>query len=302
LKKKTFKRLCQFILFLFLLLNVLAFAGAYAFTHYTPRDDIGFGQSRPINTKFPSDIQLDYITQRIPINANEWIETWFIDVKKSKSQGMVILFPGNGGSKANLLAPAQVFHNLGYDTLLVDFRGVGGSTGDTTTVGMREAKDVAVVMGYVHTLKPNQPIILYGVSMGSVAILKALAEEYINPSAIIIELPFARFLDAVRSRFRAIKVPDFPIAELVVFWGSVQHGFNGFTHNPVTYASQVKCPTLLLHGELDKWVTVAEINEIFQNLRGDKKLVIFSNAGHNLLVTMDKALWTQSINQFLKGI
>jgi uncharacterized protein len=66
--------------------------------------------------------------------------------------------------------------------------------------------------------------------------------------------------------------------------------------------SHIKIPTLILHGKLDKWTTVGEINEIFQNLRGSKKLVIFPNAEHNLLVTVDKALWTQNINQFLKGI
>lgn len=300
--KKTIKSLCQFILFLFLVINILAFAGAYRATHYISKDSLGFGQARPMNSRVPSDVQLDYVLQSIPINTDEQIETWFVDVKKSKSQGIVILFPGNGGSKANLLAPAQVFHNLGYDTLLVDFRGVGGSSGNTTTVGMREAKDVAVVMDYVQGLKLDQPIILYGVSMGSVAILKAIAEEQINPDAIILELPFARFLNAVRSRFRAIRVPEFPIAELVIFWGNVQHGVNGFTHNPVTYANQVKCPTLILHGKLDKWVTVAEINEIFENLRGSKELVIFPNAGHNLLVTVDQALWTQNVNQFLKRI
>jgi uncharacterized protein len=199
--------------------------------------------------------------------------------------------------------------------LLVDFRGVGGSSGNTTTVGMREAEDVATVMNsvmnYIQPQKLGKPIILYGVSMGSAAILRAIAQDpsqniNIKPNAVILELPFARFLDAVRSRFKAIGVPAFPIAELIVFWGNIQHGFNGFNHNPVTYATQVKCPTLILHGQLDKWTTVAEIDEIFNNLNsvkgGLKQVVIFSKAGHNLLVTVDKALWTEKIDRFLKRI
>ncbi|MEM7713533.1 MAG: alpha/beta hydrolase [Cyanobacteria bacterium P01_A01_bin.68] len=88
----------------------------------------------------------------------------------------------------------------------------------------------------------------------------------------------------------------------MVFWGGIQYGFNGFTHNPVTYAKLVECPTLILHGKLDKWTTVKEINQILQNLQGSKQLVIFPDAGHNLLVTVDKQLWKQSIEKFLRGV
>jgi uncharacterized protein len=38
---------------------------------------------------------------------------------------------------------------------------------------------------------------------------------------------------------RALHIPPFPLAELIIFWGGVQHGFNAFAHNPVTYAAQV---------------------------------------------------------------
>ncbi|MEL7246147.1 MAG: alpha/beta hydrolase, partial [Cyanobacteria bacterium J06573_2] len=88
--------------------------------------------------------------------------------------------------------------------------------------------------------------------------------------------------------------------QLMVFWGGVQHGFNGFTHNPVIYAKSVECPTLILQGKLDKWTTLEEINEILQNLQGSKELVIFPDAGHDLLVTVDKQLWKRSVEKFLE--
>lgn len=287
----------------FVVLNVLSYVGAYALTHYSTRESWGLGLTRPTSSKLPTDVGLEYVTQRIPINQAEWLESWFIPAQNSVSAGTVLLFPGNAGSKAlQLLAPAQVFHNLGYDTLLVDFRGVGDSSGNTTTLGIREAKDVALTMSYAKYSNFKRPFVLYGVSMGSAAILKAVAQEKINPDAVIVELPFARLIDAVKSRLRAIKVPTFPLAEMLVFWGSIQHKFNGFAHNPVTYARLVKCPTLILHGKLDKWTTETEINQIFQNLHGSKQLVIFPNADHNLLVTVDKERWQRSVDQFVRGI
>lgn len=43
--------------------------------------------------------------------------------------------------KASMLPAAKAFHDLGYKVVLVDFRGSGGSTGEGTTVGYREAED-----------------------------------------------------------------------------------------------------------------------------------------------------------------
>jgi uncharacterized protein len=294
---------CQFGLGILLTLNILSYICAYVLTHFSLPGHLGLGASRPTNTRLPTDIGLQYLTQRISINQTEWLETWFIPTQTSKSYGTVLLFPGNAGSKSKqLLAPAQVFHNLGYNTLLVDFRGVGGSSGNTTTLGIREAKDVALTLKTAQRSNLKRPFILYGVSMGTAAILKAVADQTVKPDAIILELPYTRLLDAVRSRVKIFRIPTFPIAELVVFWGGVQHGINGFTHNPITYANQVKCPTLILYGKLDKWTTEAEVNQMVQNLQGPKQLVIFPNSGHDLLVTTNKDLWQKSIGQFLEGI
>lgn len=303
LSRKSKKRLWRFLLVVFFILNALSYTGAYALTHFNSSGHLGLGLPKPTSSKLPTHIGLGYVTQRISINQSEWLETWLIPARSSESSGTILLFPGNASSKAKqLLAPAQVFHRLGYDTLLVDFRGVGGSSGNTTTLGAREAQDVAFSLNYAQRSKLKRPFILYGVSLGSAAILKAVAQEKIAPDAIILELPFARLLSAVKSRLRAMRIPTFPVAELLVFWGSIQHHFNGFAHNPVTYARQVNCPTLLMQGKLDKWTTVAEINQIFKNLRGSKQLVIFPKTGHNLLVTVDRSYWERSIDQFLKGI
>jgi uncharacterized protein len=303
LREKVVRKLIRALLTIFLAVNFLGYIGAYSLTHFKTPGQFGLGLSKPIGSRMPTDLGLRYQVKRIPINQSEWLETWFIPVAQSTSKGTILLFPGNGGSKAKqLLAPAQVFYSLGYDTLLVDFRGVGGSSGNTTTIGMRESQDVVRSMSYAQASNFKRPFILDGVSMGSAAILKAVAQENVNPDAIILELPFARLLDAVRSRIREASVPTFPLAESIVFWGGLQHGFDGFAHNPVDYASQVKCPTLLLHGKRDKWTTVSEIDRIFANLQGFKQLSIFPRAGHDLLVTNDPQRWRQEMEKFLSQV
>jgi uncharacterized protein len=258
---------------------------------------------KPNSSKTPTAIGLSYSSQRLSVNDDEWVETWLVPASGAEAKGTVLLFPGKDSSKAQqLLAPAQAFHELHYNSLLVDFRGVGGSSGNTTTLGVRESEDVALVLKEADRLQLQRPFVLYGISMGSAAILTAIAQEDVKPDGVILELPFARSIDALRSRVRALHIPSFPLAELIVFWGGVQHGFNAFAHNPVTYAAQVQCPTLIMHGSLDQWTTIDEIKEILQNLHGSKELVLFPNTGHTLLVTVDRELWKGSVNNFLQGI
>jgi uncharacterized protein len=297
----TKKRVYKAAFISFVSFNLMFFIIAYALTHFRVSGQLGLGLPRPVNAKTPSLVGFKYIDRRIPINKKEWLGTWFIPAKTSSSHGTIVLFPGSGDTKGNqLLEPAKIFHALNYDLLLVDFRGVGDSSGNTRTIGAKEAKDVVVAFNYARKLNSKNPIVLYGVSMGSAAILRAIARENIQPDAIILELPFARLTSAVKSRLEAFHIPLFPTTELLVFWGGVQHGFNGFLHNPVTYAKKVNCPTLLLHGKQDRWTDITEINELFQNLQGSKKLVIFPTAGHELLVTVDIQLWYQNVEQFLE--
>jgi uncharacterized protein len=299
LGKKTKMLLWQLALAFLVIVNILAYSGAYLMTHYGESGQ--WGIPKPNSSKTPTDIGLSYSSQRLLVKSSEWVETWLIPASEAK--GTVLLFPGKDSSKAKqLLAPAQVFHGLHYNSLLVDFRGVGGSSGNTTTLGVRESEDVALVLKEADRLQLQRPFVLYGISMGSAAILTAIAKQNVQPDGIILELPFAKSIDALRSRVRDFHIPSFPLAELIVFWGGVQHGFNAFAHNPVTYASQVQCPTLIMHGSLDRWTTIEEIKEILQNLRGSKELVLFPNTGHTLLVTVDRKLWQTSVDRFLQTI
>ena len=288
-----------FLAVVLILVNGLAYFGAYTLTHFNESILPGLAFApKPENARKPSEFGLDYATERISINENEWLEAWRIPVY-SEPKGTVLLFPGNGGNKAHqLMIPAQVFHELGYHALMVDFRGQGGSSGNSTTLGMRESEDVAYAMQHAEALELPKPYVLYGVSLGSAAILKAINSD-LQPDAVVLELPFAYLMNAVKTRMRAQEFPTSGVAELLVFWGSIQHGQNGFFHNPVNYAKSVTIPAMILHGENDRWTTLSEIERIHQNLQGPKALAIFPGAGHELLVTVDRQSWTEQVGSFL---
>jgi hypothetical protein len=118
----------------------------------------------------------------------------------------------------------------------VDFYGSGGSSGSGTTIGVNESDDVAATVAYAKTVWPQRKIVLYGISMGGAAVLRAIAVNGVTPDTAIIEATFDSLLNTGKNRFRAMGLPPSPFTELLLFWGSVQQ-FNYF-RNPAQYATR----------------------------------------------------------------
>ncbi len=256
---------------------------------------------RPENRRTPKDVGLDFQTTRFPGAKGNELEAWFVPATAPTTNGVVLLFHGYGTSKESLLPQAVEFRVLGWDTLLVDFHGSGGSAGDTTSVGWHEAEDVASAFAAAAKLAPGKRRVLYGVSMGGVACLRAIHAHGVKPDALIIECPFDRMLTTVQHRFHAMRLPAWPLAELLVFWGGQAGGFDAFAHNPVDYAAAVRCPSLLLHGGRDPRVSVAEVERIQAALGGPKRLQLFPELGHQSYAEAKPEEWRTEVKRFLNG-
>jgi dipeptidyl aminopeptidase/acylaminoacyl peptidase len=259
----------------------------------------GIRVPRPTNTRSPHDLGLPFETHRIPSSQGAVLETWLLS--SSPSQGVVLLFHGYAGAKSSLLPEALALHELGYTTVLVDFRGSGGSNGQTTSLGYYEADDVAAAVRHIRSLGLTGPLILYGQSMGGAAVLRSVAQG-VRPDAIIVESVFDRMLTTARNRFALMGAPAFPAAELLVFWGGVQVGFSGFEHNPAEYARSCDCPALVLHGEEDQNAKLEEGMAVYENLPGIKWMASFPGVGHTSLYGAAPQRWRQAVRQFLAEV
>lgn len=296
---------------IFVFMNIVAIFHSYKFTHFAdsniektkdPKKQstgqkiktlvFGVNNPRPENNILPSTN-----FETIKIKSNCEIECW--SIKAENPKGTVVIFHGYSGSKASMLDKSEVFRKLGYNSFLVDFMGSGGSEGKQTTIGFREAQEVKSCYDYLRK-KGESKLYLFGTSMGSVAIMKAISDYKIKPDGIIIECPFGSMYKTVSARFRTMHVPAFPMAGLLVFWGGLQNGFWAFGHNPTEYAKEINCPSLLLYGAKDEKVSREEIGLIFNNLAGQKQLKIYQEAGHENYLCKYKNEWTKDIQVFLE--
>jgi alpha-beta hydrolase superfamily lysophospholipase len=309
--KKWLKRFLWIFGIIFVCMNTIAIFHAYKFTHFTRKGIertkdpkkltdmeklkallLGVNNPRPENKQVPSSP-----FQTIFIQSNVKLACW--EIKTANAKGTVILFHGYSSEKSALLDKAEIFRSDGYNTFLVDFMGSGGSEGNSTTIGYVEAQEVKAC--YDHVMKNGEKnIFLFGASMGAVAIMKAIYDYELKPAGIIIECPFGTMYKTVCTRFRNMKVPEVPMAALLTFWGGVQNGFWAFGHNPEKYAEKIRTPALLMYGGCDEKVSREEIDDIFNKLAGEKKLVIFPQAGHEDYLSKYKSDWTNDTRDFLE--
>ena len=261
---------------------------------------VGVNIPRPINRKTPADFGLSYETVNFMGAHGLQLEAW--RVRHAEAKGTVILFHGYTASKDSLLPAAQEFSTLGYDTLLVDFYGSGGSAGNETSVGYYEGDDVAAAFRFARENQPGGPVILYGISMGAAAVLRAVHAHDIRPDALILECPFDRLLTTVQNRFAAMHLPSFPAAQLLVFWGGVQQGFNGFNYNPADYLRAASCPVLLMHGGEDSRVKLSEANNLARNLNERSSFKVFPGVPHQSYVVDQAEEWRASVGELLQKL
>jgi uncharacterized protein len=298
----------------FCALNAFAFVHGRAMTHFvaaghkTPAPEeltllgrlrvlaFGIRIPKPVNLQKPKDFGLAFQTVFIGAEKSR-LEAWYIE--RTDPRGTILLFPGYATAKDTLLPNALVLHQLGYNCVLADFRGCGGSDGWATSIGFLEAEDVR---GVVEHFKDGvKPLVVYAPSMAAAAALRAISLGVIAPDALILECPFDNLVATVKHRFEAMRMPSFPLAQLLVLWGGWQMGFNALKHNPVDYAAWVQCPVLFMHGGKDPRVTMDEARRVFDAIPAQKEFFLFPELGHESYAKACPREWREAVDRFLRA-
>ncbi len=324
--KKWLRRTARIIIGLFLFFNIVMACNAWKFTHYyddpelrkpQPKGflstvgNIIFGQkmAKRQNDSVPS---LPFVKLFLTNKEGIKLETWSISTTnpivdsfqfKSLSphpKNTIIMFHGQGSCKSAILREAYEFVQLGYNVFMIDFRSHGGSEGEQSTIGLKEAEDVRIAYQYVKDKTKQEPI-LWGVSLGAATITRAVAEYNLQPKKIILEMPFGSLNSAVKGFMRIKGLPQ-AFAPFLTFWGGTLGGKWAFSHQPTEFAKSITCPVLLQWGANDPRVTKAEQEEIFTNLNSTKKqLVVYETAAHESLCTKEHEKWVKHVSDFLAG-
>lgn len=209
-------------------------------------------------TGSPGNIGLEYEDISLTTIDDERLHGWYVPAINSR--GVVLFFHGNAGNISHRLDSIEIFHQLGLDTLIIDYRGYGQSTGKTSEQGTY--LDAQAAWSYLVNERgiPVDRVIVFGRSLGG-AIGAWLGSQH-TPAAVIIESSFSSGVDMARRLY-----PFLPVRLIT-----------RLRYPVVEFASRLNCPVLVVHSRNDEIIpfemgqtiySAVKQRRSFLELRGD---------------------------------
>ena len=169
---------------------------------------------------------------------------------------------------------AQHLHNAGYSVLMFDFRNHGESGADPnkgiTGIGLKEYQDVTTALDYVNSREDlkNANIGFVSFCMGANSVIVAMSknpEKFIKVKCLFAVQPISMevFLRTYLSTFvtRAGAKILMPMVKKWVVWlGAYPLG----EMSPLSYAKDIKVPTMYVQAKNDPWTELSDIQGFYQ--------------------------------------
>lgn len=229
----------------------------------------------------PADYGLPFEEVAFPARDGVPLRGWFIPAPQARIA--VIFCHGHAGSMDPDVQYAPWFHQAGISVLMFDFRGHGRSGGDRVSLGFLERQDLLGAVDYL-VQRGIERVGVLGFSMGGgVGILTTPLEERIG--AVVSDGGIARLESAMMGWAQEIaRMPRWlawPLARTVQVVAGWRLGLRLDEADPIHWIGRIAPrPVLLIHGDQDPYVGIAEVRALYAAAGEPKELWRVPEAGH----------------------
>jgi len=209
------------------------------------------------------------------------LDAWFVSARQPAANRAILVFNGNAGNRSHRASLAAKFAEYGWSTLLVDYRGYGGNPGLPSEAGLE--RDARAALRYLLSRPDVDParIVYFGESLGAAVAIR-LATDH-PPAALVLRSPF--------SSMTAIGTRHYPF--LPVRW-LLRDRFAS-----IDRIGRIKSPILIIAGDSDAIVPLADTQLLFDAAPEPKRLVVIPDADHNDESMFGGVEMMAAIRQFL---
>jgi fermentation-respiration switch protein FrsA (DUF1100 family) len=210
---------------------------------------------RPTRTvrQTPRDIGLDYEEVELIARDGTRITGWYVPARQGHKT--LIFCHGNAGNISQRLYKIAIFHGLGQNCLIFDYRGYGKSEGKPSEKGTY--LDAEAAYEWLRNVKGAEAadIVVYGESLGgSIAANLAAASEC---GGLILEGAFTSF-PALAKRL----VPYMPALLM-----------SEYKYDTGAAVENVRCPVLVIHSKDDEMIPLDFGKELFMRAGEPRRYV-----------------------------
>lgn len=185
---------------------------------------------------------------------------------------LMLFFHGNGEIAADYDDLAEFYVGCGVSFWVLDYRGYGRSTGESSY--SRMAEDAEAVLADVAAAAEQagidpERIVVMGRSLGSAAAIHLASAHPERLQGLVLDSPFAHGPELIRR----IGGPQLTESDLT-----------GFVDN-IDRMGRCRLPTLIIHGTEDVIIPVSDARELYEVCTSRfKELIEIEGAGHNDLL------------------
>jgi uncharacterized protein len=230
----------------------------------------------------PSMIGLPYEDLTLTTEDSVRLHGWFIP--GTEADKTIMIFHGNAGNIGHRTGWIGGLHTLGYNIVIIDYRGYGDSEGEPHEDGLYRDATAAYKWWHDHRDNKSEKLILLGESLGG-AVAIDLAQR-ITPAGLIVQSAFSRASDMAK-RF-------FPLGLL--------QPLLGVHFDSAEKIKKVTCPKLFIHGNKDEIVPFHLGQTLFELAPPPKTFFEVEGAGHNDLIWIGGSEYLRIIGEFLSKL
>jgi len=216
----------------------------------------------------------------------------------------LILCHGLGTNRDDLRETAIALHEAGFNLFLFDFRAHGESQGRVTSFGWREQRDVEGALAFLGSQPdvPATPYGIYGLSMGgAVAIMVAAKDERIG--AVAVDSIYSNLKTSIAHHLKLMyHLPTVPFSLFVDSIYRLRFGVWPGQMSPEAAIGHLSPrPVLLIQGEADSRVPLAEARALIEAAKEPKELWVIRGGTHLGGLSIDPAAYHAKLIQFFKS-
>ena len=210
----------------------------------------------------PADHGIPFEDVRFQARDGVRLHGWYVE-PPGPDRPVLLWAHGNAGNLSHRAHNIAMIHTeLRAGVFLFDYRGFGRSEGKPGEPGLYE--DARGAYAWLRRRVPPERILLFGRSLGAAVVVRIVAEGAVA-RGLILESPFENLVAMGRTVF-----PFLPVSWLV------SQEFDNLKYLP-----KVRIPVLILHGDADEIVPLAQGRRLFELANPPKRFYVIAGSGHN---------------------
>jgi uncharacterized protein len=206
------------------------------------------------------------------------IHAWWVPCGRSRAT--LIFSHGNAGNISHRLEKLKIFHGLGLDVFLYDYRGYGKSTGSPSEAGLYADAQAAYDFVVKEKHIPRERIISYGESLGGPVAAHLASKNEVG--ATILDSTFTSLKDMARVHYPVLA----PLTQS--------------KFDTLADVRTVEKPVLVLHSTDDEVVPYSQGQQLFKAATGPKQFVEL-RGDHNGGFMKSRTNYVKGLGTFLNA-